>query len=250
METGIIIATSLIFLIGLITIRVLVNVRTKLVSSMKVTYTNESNDHKTTRQEKIAETELPIEIVMNRLDRILQVQSEILYNTIEMRLQDVSQYPASISNRQKIQETEYASNEIRSQANELYNYLASRKQEVRNDIDVTLVGKGDLPIISELKVSKDITNKEDDISDIEEQKRSAAERIQKLRNLTYNMNNSADANNEFDAVPAYVRRNMELFGNTLTSVEDFYSKITVGKDKNDQPKINTINTFLDGKKPD
>jgi cell division protein FtsZ len=88
------------------------------------------------------------------------------------------------------------------------------------------------------------------LDEVEEQKRRAAERIQKLRNLSFNMNNSADANNEFDAVPAYVRRNMELFGNTLTSVENFYSKYTVGKDENDQTQISTINTFLDGKKPD
>lgn len=88
------------------------------------------------------------------------------------------------------------------------------------------------------------------LDDAEEQKRRAAERIQKLRNLSFNMNNSTDANNEFDNVPAYVRRNMELFGNTLTSVEDFYSKYTVGKDENNQTQISTINTFLDGKKPD
>ena len=84
----------------------------------------------------------------------------------------------------------------------------------------------------------------------EEQKRRAAERIQKLRNLSFNMNNPADPNNEFDVVPAYVRKNMELFGGTLTSVEQFYSKVTVGKDDNDQPKFSTRNTFLEGKKPD
>lgn len=88
------------------------------------------------------------------------------------------------------------------------------------------------------------------LDDAEEQKRRAAERIQKLRNLSFNMNNSSEANSEFDNVPAYVRRNMELFGNTLTSVEDFYSKYTVGKDENNQTQISTINTFLDGKKPD
>lgn len=87
------------------------------------------------------------------------------------------------------------------------------------------------------------------MDEAEEQKKRAAERIQKLRNLSYNMN-TADNNQEFDAVPAYVRRNMELFGNTLTSVENFYSKYTVGKDENDQTQISTINTFLDGKKPD
>ena len=88
------------------------------------------------------------------------------------------------------------------------------------------------------------------LDEVEDQKRRAAERIQKLRNLSFNMNNTAETNNEFDAVPAYVRRNMELFGPTLTSVENFYSKYTVGKDENDQTQISTINTFLDGKKPD
>ncbi|TXT34929.1 MAG: cell division protein FtsZ [Chitinophagaceae bacterium] len=88
------------------------------------------------------------------------------------------------------------------------------------------------------------------MDDVEDQKRRAAERIQKLRNLSYNMSNTADTSGEFDAVPAYIRRNMELFGNTLTSVENFYSKYTVGKDENDQTQISTINKFFDGKKPD
>jgi cell division protein FtsZ len=88
------------------------------------------------------------------------------------------------------------------------------------------------------------------LDDVEEQKRRAAERIQKLRNLSFNVNNANDSNSEFDAVPAYIRRNMELFGNTLTSVENFYSKYTVNKDENDNSHISTINTFLDGKKPD
>jgi len=82
----------------------------------------------------------------------------------------------------------------------------------------------------------------------EEQRRRAAERIQKLRNLSFN--NANEANSEFDAVPAYIRRNMELFGNTLTSVENFYSKYTVNKDENNSGPISTLNTFLDGKKPD
>jgi cell division protein FtsZ len=88
------------------------------------------------------------------------------------------------------------------------------------------------------------------LDDAEEHKRKAAERIQKLRNLSFNVNNAADSSSEFDAVPAYIRRNMELFGNTLTSVENFYSKYTVNKDENDNTQISTINTFLDGKKPD
>ncbi|MDP4360571.1 hypothetical protein QR510_28510, partial [Escherichia coli] len=84
---------------------------------------------------------------------------------------------------------------------------------------------------------------------LEDQRRKAAERLQKLRNLSFNLN-SADNNAEFDSVPAYIRRNMELFGNTLTSVENFYSKYTVDKDENNNTQISTLNSFLEGKKPD
>lgn len=89
-----------------------------------------------------------------------------------------------------------------------------------------------------------------DIQDAEEeQKRKAAERLQKLRKLSFNMN-SSDPNNEFETVPAYIRRNMDLFGNTMTSVENFYSKYTVKPDDNNEGRISSLNTFLDGKKPD
>jgi cell division protein FtsZ len=88
------------------------------------------------------------------------------------------------------------------------------------------------------------------VDNAEEQRKKVAERIQKLRNLSFNINNGSDPNNEFESVPAYVRRNMDLFGNTLASVENYYSKYTVEKDENNQTQISTINTFLDGKKPD
>lgn len=83
-----------------------------------------------------------------------------------------------------------------------------------------------------------------------EQRRKVAERIQKLRNLSFNINNGSDPGVEFDAVPAYVRRNLDLFGNTMASVENYYSKYTVDQDENNQTQISTINSFLDGKKPD
>ncbi len=82
----------------------------------------------------------------------------------------------------------------------------------------------------------------------EDQKRRAAERLQKLRNLSFNIN-AADPNNEFEAVPAYIRRNMELY-NTVSSVENFYSNYTVKDDGKNSATISTINSFLDGKKPD
>ncbi len=82
----------------------------------------------------------------------------------------------------------------------------------------------------------------------EELKRRAMERIAKLRNLSFNVN-AADPNNEFESVPAYLRRNMELH-NSLANVESFYSNYTVKSDENNKAEISTINTFLDGKKPD
>lgn len=116
--------------------------------------------------------------------------------------------------------------------------------------DMQLIEKTAPEVVAEASTKQPVFSDDNFLDDVEEQKKRAAERIQKLRNLSFNLNSSADVNGEFDAVPAYVRRNMELFGNTLTSVENFYSKYTVGKDENNKTHISTINTFLDGKKPD
>lgn len=81
-----------------------------------------------------------------------------------------------------------------------------------------------------------------------EKKNRAAERMAKLRNLSFNI---SDVSNEFDNVPAYVRRNMELYGNNINNgAENYYSKITVKKDGSSDSNLSTLNTFLDGKKPD
>jgi len=61
--------------------------------------------------------------------------------------------------------------------------------------------------------------------------------------------NAQDAGNEFEAIPAYMRRNMELY-NTVNSIENFYSNYTVKSSDTNKGEISTINTFLDGKKPD
>ncbi|HEY4207046.1 MAG TPA: cell division protein FtsZ [Puia sp.] len=84
--------------------------------------------------------------------------------------------------------------------------------------------------------------------DADDPKRRAAERINKLRNLSFNIN-AADPNNEFETVPAYIRRNLELY-NTVSNVENFYSNYEVKTDENNNTEISTINTFLDGKRPD
>jgi cell division protein FtsZ len=86
------------------------------------------------------------------------------------------------------------------------------------------------------------------VDETEELKRRAMDRIAKLRNLSFNVN-AADPNNEFESVPAYLRRNLEL-QNSIADVESFYSNYTVKSDKDNKAEISTINTFLDGEKPD
>ena len=83
----------------------------------------------------------------------------------------------------------------------------------------------------------------------EAQRTRAAERLYKLRNLSFNFN-SQDPNNEYESIPAYVRHNLQVHNTTLASVEKFYSSYSVGKDENNITQISTINTFLEGKKPD
>jgi cell division protein FtsZ len=98
---------------------------------------------------------------------------------------------------------------------------------------------------------KSVTNivpKDIDFDTKEEAELRAAERIQKLRKLSFNINTS-DPASDFDAVPAYIRQEKEL-SDTFASPENFYSKYTVKKDENEQARISTINTFLDGKQPD
>ena len=90
-----------------------------------------------------------------------------------------------------------------------------------------------------------------ELSEEEEQKRRAQERvdkIRKLRNLSFNFN-SVDPGNEFEQVPAYLRRDTDLH-NSIANVENFYSRAQVKKDDKSGASISTINTFLDGSNPD
>ena len=116
---------------------------------------------------------------------------------------------------------------------------------MRNDIPAA-----DRPLAHHSQQPLTASNEEPALQDEnEDQQRRATERLKKLRNLSFNIN-AADPNNEFETVPAYIRRNMELYGSSTNAVENFYSNYEVKTDENNQTKISTINTFLDGKKPD
>jgi cell division protein FtsZ len=132
--------------------------------------------------------------------------------------------------------------------------VASSEQEQLLDLQMQLVERDDIPaadVPMAYQTLPPLTTEVEDPAmrdEAEEQKRRAAERLQKLRNLSFNVN-AADPNNEFETVPAYIRRNMELYNNN-SQVENFYSNYEVKTDQNNQTQISTINTFLDGKKPD
>ena len=132
-------------------------------------------------------------------------------------------------------------------------HAASNEQDELLDLQMQLVERDvipatDMPLAHQAQ-SPLFPEVEDSAlqDETEEQKRKAAERLHKLRNLSFNVN-AADPNNEFETVPAYIRRNMELHtGNS--QAENFYSNYEVKTDEKNQTHISTINTFLDGKKP-
>jgi cell division protein FtsZ len=85
----------------------------------------------------------------------------------------------------------------------------------------------------------------------EEQKRALEDRAERLRRMSFNIKGT-ESSDEMESVPAYMRKNMKL-DNQVASSDSFYSGYTVGMNEGQngpQASIQTINTFLDGNKPD
>jgi cell division protein FtsZ len=133
-------------------------------------------------------------------------------------------------------------------------HVVSKEEQELLDLQMQLVERDNIPAAGmpmAHQIQAPLSTEVEDSAlqdETDEQKRRAAERLHKLRNLSFNVN-AADPNNEFETVPAYIRRNMELYNNN-TQVENFYSNYEVKTDDKNQTHISTINTFLDGKKPD
>ncbi len=109
------------------------------------------------------------------------------------------------------------------------------------------------PIV--MKIGERILS-EDEIEEkkrFEEQKKAFEDRAARLRSLSINIREGNESNDDdIESVPAYKRKNMNI-ENGVASSDTFYSGYTVGVNANtENPKgfIQTINTFLDGKKPD
>jgi len=140
----------------------------------------------------------------------------------------------------EIEETKSPINFEASIENESIDFTVFEKQ--------TAEEKNVEPIATMVSVDE-VSNKTAAIPDeSEDLRRRANERLAKLRNLSFNVG-SADPNSEYDTVPAYMRRNMEKQVQ-IADVETFYSHYTVKNNSENQIELNTINSFLDGKKPD
>jgi cell division protein FtsZ len=140
----------------------------------------------------------------------------------------------------EIEETKSPINFEASIENESIDFTVFEKQTVEI--------KNVAPIATMVSVDE-VSNKTAALPDeTEDLRRRANERLAKLRNLSFNVG-SADPNSEYDTVPAYMRRNMEKQVQ-IADVETFYSHYTVKNNSENQIELNTINSFLDGKKPD
>jgi cell division protein FtsZ len=120
---------------------------------------------------------------------------------------------------------------------------------------IQLVIKNEEPArtVPELKIGEHVLSA-DEIEEkrrFEEQKRLLEERAERLRRMSFDIKGK-DKTEELEAVPAYVRQKIKL-DNEVASSDNYYSAYSVGvndKQTNKQASIQTINTFLDGKKPD
>lgn len=87
--------------------------------------------------------------------------------------------------------------------------------------------------------------------EVEEQKRIKALRESKLRNLSYWRNNASDPKNELEQIPAFIRRGSPEKGGLPSAPEQLYSQVTLKADEErDRIYLSSLNSFLEGKKPD
>ncbi len=83
----------------------------------------------------------------------------------------------------------------------------------------------------------------------EEQKRALEERAERLRRLSFNVK-ATEGSDDMEAVPAYMRRAVNMQPEQASSADTGFSGYSIGADGKGGTGIQTLNTFLEGKKPD
>lgn len=137
--------------------------------------------------------------------------------------------------------------------------VAKVEEKKEEENEIKLVIKNEMPPVKEqqpvasVKIGEHMLTADEleEKQRFEEQKRALEERAERLRRMSFNIKNS-ESTDDMENVPAYVRKNVNL-DNSVASADKFLSGYSVGvndQQNNTQASIQTINTFLDGKKPD
>ena len=130
----------------------------------------------------------------------------------------------------------------------------AQEEKRPEEIPMQLVIKNEQPMQEDVVKIGERVLSADEIEEkrrFEEQKKALEDRAERLRRMSFNIKGT-ESSDEMEAVPAYMRKNMKL-DNQVGSSDSYYSGYAVGmNDNQDNPQaaIQTINTFLDGKKPD
>jgi cell division protein FtsZ len=119
---------------------------------------------------------------------------------------------------------------------------------------MTLTIKEEAPLEESVKIGgHTLTTEEmEERKRFEEQKRALEERAERLRRLSFNIKGGEGAD-DMENVPAYMRRNVDLPQAAGSQDTSYLSGMSIGLNEGQngkQASIQTINTFLDGKKPD
>ncbi len=144
---------------------------------------------------------------------------------------------------------------------ELFGESAAAQKEKEADSDLKLTIREEEVVDTATDGDFHIPNKigdhilsQDEIEErirFEQQKKSLEERAERLRRMSFNVKNLDNNNLEVENVPAYMRKNKQLDDPGFTSNESYYSGYSVEQpNEQNHANINTLNTFLNGKKPD
>lgn len=118
---------------------------------------------------------------------------------------------------------------------------------IDTDLSFTITNK--IETIVEPQVNNVAATYSEDLSEEELKRKRAVDRINTLRNLSFSAS-GVDKTNEFDNVPAYIRKKIELHGNAIATVENFYGRPTIDASSENIVNYSTKNTFLEGENPD
>jgi len=209
-------------------------------------------DINNTAETRAAEARASIKQQESMAPVLVEMQPTFTYNTV-IHNNEAEQKSAEVSANEAEHFIQPVEEQFIAFAETQPSFLKEEKKT--EEIPLKLIIKNELPVQEQevVKIGERILT-QDEIEEkkrFEEQKRALEDRAERLRRMSFNIKGT-ESTDEMEAVPAYMRKNMKL-DNQVNSSDPYYSGYTVGlndQQNNAQASIQTINTFLDGKKPD